>query len=254
MLRDIAAAVLEHIAPQAAEKDRDDKTAAQSVQLSDVPDGGYLTGTLDAETTALLRAALAKFTPDAAPFRDSNGLVQPGPSLSHRQALGLAEMCRQALDFGTGNDSGSNKPHLVVTATETDLRAGIGVGHLPGGGTLPVADLRRIACDCKVIPVLLGSAGMPLDVGRTTRSISGAQRVAINLRDKGCRHPDCHRPPSDCDAHHVIHWLDGGPTNLHNLISFCRGHHTRHHKGEFTVTANGDQQFTITKTPMNRRT
>ena len=252
MLRDIAAAVLEHIAPDTAEKDRDDKTADQSVQLSDVPDGGYLTGTLDPETTALLRAALAKFTPDAAPFRDDNGLVQPGPSLSHRQALGLAEMCRQALDFGTGNAAGSNKPHLVITATETDLRAGIGVGHLPGGGTIPIADLRRIACDCKVIPVLLGSAGIPLDVGRTTRSISPAQRIALNQRDQGCRIPGCHRPPSDCDAHHIIHWLDLGETNLNNLILLCRGHHTRHHKGEITITAHGNQQFTITKTPHRR--
>ncbi len=252
MLRDIAAAVLERIAPEAAEKGRDDKTAEQSVQLSDVPDGGYLTGTLDAETTALLRAALGKFTPEAAPFRDSNGLVQPGPTLSHRQALGLAEMCRQALDFGTGNPPSANKPHLIVTISETDLRAGIGVGTLPGGGTLPAADLRRIACDSKIIPVLLSSAGMPLDVGRTTRSISPAQRVALNLRDKGCRHPDCYRPPSDCDAHHVIHWLNGGPTDLENLILLCRGHHTRHHKGDYTITAHGNQQFTITKTPHSR--
>ncbi len=103
MLRDIAAAVLERIAPEAAEKGRDDKTAEQSVQLSDVPDGGYLTGTLDAETTALLRAALGKFTPDAAPFRgqqragatrtDPLAPASPGPGrnvpasarLRHRQ-------------------------------------------------------------------------------------------------------------------------------------------------------------------------
>jgi hypothetical protein len=254
MLRDIAAAVLERIAPDTAEKDRDDKTATQSVQLSDVPDGGYLTGTLDVETTALLRAALKKFTSDAAPFRDEQGLVQPGPTLAHRQALAVAEMCRQALDFGTGNAPGANKPHLVITVTETDLRNGIGVGYLPGGGTLPAADLRRIACDCKIIPVLLSSAGMPLDVGRTTRSISAAQRTALNLRDKGCRVQGCYRPPSDCDAHHIIHWLNGGPTDLNNLILLCRGHHTRRHKGDLTITAHGHQQFTITKTTPNRRT
>ena len=254
MLRDIAAAVLERIAPDAAEKDRDRKTAGQRLHLSDVPDGGYLTATLDAETTALLRAALTTFTPEAAPFPGADGLVKPGLSLSHRQALGLAEMCRQALDFGTGNAPAANKPHLIVTATETDLRNRIGVGHLPGGGTLPIADLRRIACDCKIIPVLLGATGLPLDVGRTTRSISPAQRVALNIRDKGCRHPDCHRPPADCDAHHVIHWLDFGPTKLENLLLLCRGHHTRHHKGEFTITAHGNQQFTITKTPSRLRT
>ena len=150
---------------------------------------------------------------------------------------------------GTATPAGRTSRIWSSPPPWTDLRDQIGVGYLPGTGTLPIADLRRIACDCKIIPVLLGSAGQPLDVGRTTRTITPAQRIALNLRDQGCRHPDCHRPPADCDAHHVIHWLDLGPTNLNNLILLCRGHHTRHHKGEFTITAHGNQQFTITKTP-----
>jgi Domain of unknown function (DUF222)/HNH endonuclease len=252
MLKDIAAAVLEHLAPEETENKRDAKTASQSLHLSDVPDGGYLTGDLDPETTALLRAALAKFTPEGRITVGEDGLVHPALPLSHRQALGLAEMARQALDFGHGHAGAADKPHLVLSASLEDLRDQIGVGYLPGTGTIPIADVRRIACDCKIIPVLLGSEGQPLDLGRTVRTVTPAQRVALNLRDQGCRHPDCHRPPADCDAHHVIHWLDGGDTNLNNLILLCRGHHRRRHKGEFTVTAHGDQQFTITKTPRRR--
>ncbi len=167
----------------------------------------------------------------------------PPLPLSHRQALGLAEMCRQALDFGSGHSGSADKPHLVISASLDDLRDQIGVGYLPGTGTIPIADVRRIACDCKIIPVLLGSEGQPVDLGRTVRTVTPAQRIALNLRDQGCRHPDCHRPPSDCDAHHIIHWLDNGETNLHNLILLCRGHHRRRHKGEFTITAHGNQQF-----------
>src|ERR1700712_762812 len=166
-LTDIAHAVLERIAPDKTEKDRDDKTASQSLHLSDVPDGGYLTADLDPETTALLRAALEKFTPEGRITVREDGLVQPALPLSHRQALGLAEMCRQALDFGTGHAGCTSKPHLVVTMGLDDLRDQIGVGYLPGPGILPVADVRRIACDCKIIPVLLGSEGQPLDVGTT---------------------------------------------------------------------------------------
>ncbi len=211
MLRDIAAAVLEHLAPEETEKKRDVKTGSQSVHLSDVPDGGYLTGDLDPETTALLRAALAKFTPEAKPVVREDGTVGPALPLSHRQALGLAEMCRQALDFGSGHSGSADKPHLVISASLDDLRDQIGVGYLPGTGTIPIADVRRLACDCKIIPVLLGSEGQPVDLGRTVRTVSPSQRIALNLRDQGCRHPDCHRPPSDCDAHHVIHWIDDGP-------------------------------------------
>ena len=76
-LADIANTILEHLAPQTAAKDRDDKTASQSLQLSDVPDGGYLTADLDPETTALLRAALTKFTPEAKITVGPDGLVTP---------------------------------------------------------------------------------------------------------------------------------------------------------------------------------
>ena len=253
-LTDIAKTILEHLAPETAEQDRDVKTASQSLHLSDVPDGGYLTGDLDPETTALLRAALAKFTPEGRVTVGPDGVVRPALPLSHRQALGLAEMARQALDFGSGHAGNADKPHLVISASLDDLRDQIGVGYLPGTGTIPIADVRRIACDCKIIPVLLGSEGQPLNLGRTVRTATPAQRIALNERDKVCRHPDCHRPPADCEAHHVWHWLDGGPSDLDNMILFCRGHHTGHHKGDFTVAAHGDQQFTITKTPRRRRT
>ena len=216
-LVDIANTILEHIAPETAEKDRDEKTAEQALHLSDVPDGGWMTDTFNPENTAILRAALAKFTPEGTISVGPDGLVTPALPLSHRQALGLAEMARQALDFGTGHTGGANKPHLVVVASLEDLQDQIGIGYLPGTGTIPTADVRRIACDCKIIPVLLGSHGQPLDLGRTIRSVTPAQRTALNIRDKGCRHPDCNRPPADCDAHHVRHWLDFGPSDLDNL-------------------------------------
>ena len=68
------------------------------------------------------------------------------------------------------------------------------------------------ACATGLKRPLPGSAGQPLDLGRTVRSVTPAQRTALNVRDKGCRHPDCHRPPADCEAHHVIHWLEGNFT------------------------------------------
>ena len=243
-LADIAARLKEELAPEVCEKDRDDKAARQSVHLSDVGDGGRLDGDLDAESTAILRAALDKYMP------------APDPELktSQRRATALIEMARQALDFGTSHPGGANKPHLVISLSADQLADSLGVGYLPDRGTLPATDLRRLACDAKIIPLVLGSDGQPLDVGRTTRTVPVSMRHALNERDKGCRHPACDRPPAWTDAHHVIHWIDGGPTSLDNLLLLCRKHHVAHHKGHFTITGHGNQQFTITTTKIHTRT
>ena len=70
-----------------------------------------------------------------------------------------------------------------------------------------------------------------LDVGRTTRVVPAAIRRALALRDKGCAHPGCTRPHHWCDAHHKVHWVDGGETSLDNLVLLCRRHHRMVHEG-----------------------
>jgi hypothetical protein len=68
------------------------------------------------------------------------------------------------------------------------------------------------------LPSVLGGApSLPLDLGRTTRVVSPAQRNALAVRDGGCVFPGCRRPLAWCEGHHVRHWLDGGPTDLDNL-------------------------------------
>jgi hypothetical protein len=241
---------LEQIAPDQREKDRERKTAGQRLHLSDVPDGGRLDGDLDAESGVQLRAALNKFHATRATSRRRH----PQAAAIAPAALALIEMARQSLAFGANHPGSANKPHLVVTISAEQLASELGVGYLQDGGTLPASALRRLACDAKIIPVLLGTDGLPLDVGRTMRTTPSWMRTALNLRDKGCRHPDCDQPPSACQAHHVPHWIDGGKTSLDTLLLLCDAHHRRHHKGDFTVTAHGKQRFTITKTRILSRT
>ena len=90
---------------------------------------------------------------------------------------------------------------------------------------------RRIACDAGVSRVLTKGDSEILDVGRTTRSVPAALRRALALRDKGCTHPGCTRPHHWCDAHHIVHWADGGETSLANLVLLCRRHHRMAHEG-----------------------
>lgn len=93
------------------------------------------------------------------------------------------------------------------------------------GQQITAEQSRRLACDAAIIPVVLGSNSEPLDVGRATRTIPPAIRRALIIRDNGCVHPGCTQPPAWCDAHHVRHWTDGGPTALQNLVLLCNKHH-----------------------------
>jgi hypothetical protein len=112
-------------------------------------------------------------------------------------------------------------------------------GRLDGSdhvGPVGAETARRFACDGSVMRVVLSG---PLDVGRRTPVASPAERRAVVVRDGGCRFPGCGRPHTWCDAHHVVHWADGGPTALSNLLLLCRRRHRMlHHYGDgrFRVT------------------
>jgi hypothetical protein len=91
-----------------------------------------------------------------------------------------------------------------------------GIGDL--GGEQGLAGRLRAAM-AWLPPILGGAPSQPLDVGRTTRVVQPAQRTALAVRDGGCVFPDCARPLTWCEAHHLISWLDGGPTDLINLVA-----------------------------------
>jgi HNH endonuclease len=61
--------------------------------------------------------------------------------------------------------------------------------------------------------------------------VSPSQRKALEVRDRHCRYPGCTRPANWCEAHHVVHWIHDGPTNLDNLVLLCSRHHWQVHEG-----------------------
>ena len=93
---------------------------------------------------------------------------------------------------------------------------GLGTAMLDYGQLISAGDARRMACDCKVIPVVLGGDSEPLDLGRAQRTVPMGIRRALVARDRGCAFPGCDRPPGLCEAHHCQHWIDGGETSVHN--------------------------------------
>jgi hypothetical protein len=122
--------------------------------------------------------------------------------------------------------------------------------HDPDGGDRPGSDqdltARLRTAAALLPPVLGGGPTQPLDVGRTTRVVSPAQRTALAVRDGGCVFPGCDRPLSWCEAHHLVHWLDGGPTDLDNLVLLCRAHHRAVHEGGWQLQRQPDGRLTAT--------
>ena len=117
---------------------------------------------------------------------------------------------------------------MVVWLADLERRAC--AACLDFGSTLSPASLRMLACDATVIPVVLGGAGQPLDIGRPTRTIPDGLRRAVAVRDGGCAR--CGRPPSWCGVHHVLPWEHGGETKIANLVMLCRVcHRLVHHAG-----------------------
>lgn len=190
-------------------------------ELAFVRDAGgcdIVRGRLDTESAAIVRTAIDAIS--APEPRDSR-------SPARRRADGLVELCRRYLDSGQLPSQGGEKPHLIVTMHLADLTA-----RLNNDQPITAEQARRLACDAGIIPAVLGGNSEPLDIGRATRTIPPAIRRALTIRDKGCVHPGCAKPPEWCDAHHVQSWLDGGPTALDNLVLLCGKHHrTVHHDG-----------------------
>lgn len=114
-----------------------------------------------------------------------------------------------------------------------------GVCQVADGPGLSAHTARRVACDATVITVTQDTNGHLLNLGRKRRTISRLQKIALHKRDRHCQYPGCNRTRTH--GHHIIHWADGGPTNLSNLISLCSRHHHLLHEGRYTITTSPDQ-------------
>ena len=136
-----------------------------------------------------------------------------------RRADAMLEVVAQAMRTGRLPRARGERPHLVITATIDALRAGQGFGVTGSGESLSAQAVRRLACDADVFAIVMDRWRAPLKMGRRKRTITPTQWVAICARDVGCVFPGCTRPAEFCIAHHIVHWLDLGPTDLDNLAS-----------------------------------
>ena len=96
---------------------------------------------------------------------------------------------------------------------------------LATGERVEAGELRRLLCDCEVLPVVMNGRSAILDAGRSRRLVTPDIRAALDVRDEGCVFPGCDKPPSACEAHHILPWWAHGHTELANLVLLCPHHH-----------------------------
>ncbi len=222
LLREWLMRVDDEAGPDDDEKQHERRCLHLSRTLNDT---WAINGTLTDEAGSWLSAALERECNEIKENEKATGMAPSTPA--QRRADALLALCKGTAEAAL--------PDVTIVVNAEDLVGGLG------------SAIERLTCDAVVRRVVMNAAGQPLDLGRSERLISPAQRKALALRDRGCVFPGCDRPPDRCLGHHIVHWVDGGPTDMHNLCLLCEAHHHAVHKRGFGLSRGPDDDIVVTR-------
>jgi hypothetical protein len=205
-----------------------------------------LFGLLDPESAALVTDAVDAVT---APRRGGPRFIDPtataraeaiinDPRSTEQLALdALVQMIRIASAADDGRVFGTRKPAVRIHVTLTDLDRRTGTAHLEGQtAAVSVHTAQRVSCTDGYQPILFNNHGKPLKLGHSKRLFSHHQRTTLAAIWGGCAHPNCDRPPSWTEAHHINEWhKDHGRTDIEDGILLCRHHHLLIHNNHWRI-------------------
>jgi Domain of unknown function (DUF222)/HNH endonuclease len=163
-------------------------------------------------------------------WSEARGSAEPRRPTSAEAFTALAEI---ALAGGGAERSGGDRYQVVVHVDASE-----GAGALEDGPALAPETAERVACDASVVEIVERD-GVPLSVGRKTRTIPPAMRRALQARDRRCCFPGCENRRF-LHAHHIRHWAHGGETRLDNLVLLCPRHHRFVHEAGYSIRDCGD--------------
>lgn len=194
----------------------------------------HLAGKLPAAEGAVVERALSRI---AAEERvDARGI--PFRPAEERAADALVVMAGEVLE----RRGESHRPTVVVHVSAEHLATGQGSAVMEHGPVLAIESARRLACDANWLVTVDGPDGAPIGVGRRSRRIPAWLSRLVNERDEGCRFPGCGRT-TWTHAHHIVHWANGGPTDLDNLVTLCGFHHRMVHNEGWQIRGNPNGQI-----------
>jgi hypothetical protein len=178
-------------------------------------------------TITELHGQIMKTLHDAytAPRRDHlDPSADPYETQAHKQGKALCDML-EYIPTDKLPTSGGSPIRIMIGVSEDSLRSRVSAATLATGERLSAGELRRLAANHGIIPAVLGGDSVPVDLGRTQRLFSKAQRDALAVMDGGCTGPGCDRPPSWCEIQHCEPWALGGKTDLDNATLHCSACH-----------------------------
>ncbi len=160
----------------------------------------------------------------------------------HLRALSVVALICDTTENGSAHiASAYSRAEISVVVDLETLRTGLHKHTVLHTGTdidIPVETVRRMACEAKIIPIVMGSGGVALDVGRSTRLATRTQRRALEAMHSTCAIPQCTTPVAQCHPHHIQFWNVGGPTDISNLVPLCALHHRCAHEGGWKLSLN----------------
>ena len=136
--------------------------------------------------------------------------------------------CADALAILAGQSLAGNRDVDRATLV-IHVDADSGDGELESGVRVSFTTVDLWSCDARVQWVFDGTDGKPVGIGRVSREIPSWLERLVRKRDKHCQFPGCDRTRW-LQVHHVVHWTDGGPTDLDNLTLLCTHHHRWLHR------------------------
>ena len=151
---------------------------------------------------------------------------------ARRRPWGAASTGRVAEDARTVDDA------AAVSDLAEACDEPVEPATLEDGTPLALSQVAQSLCDCQLGRIVLGADSVPLDLGRTTRLFSAAQRRAVILRDRACAWNGCEVPAGYSEIHHLRWWdRDEGSSDYDNAVLLC-SHHHHHvvHQHDLTMT------------------
>ena len=193
-----------------------------------------VTGNMTPEAWATWEAILAKYAaPGMCNPDDPEPCISGTPSqeqidndhrsLAQRQHDALVAVGRIALMNGELGQLNGLPVSIIIRTTLQDLESRAGVGTTGGGSLMPIKDVIRLAAHANhYLAVFDKATGSSLDLFRTRRTASPAQRIMLIARDGGCTKPCCTVGAYGSQVHHALRdWSDGGQTNVNELALAC---------------------------------
>ena len=144
-----------------------------------------------------------------------------------------AESPNPAMAGGPGCGIRPQNTVLVVTAHYDAIEGRLKNAGFIDGTPIELDEMRRLACDAQIVPMIFAADAQPLYLGRAQRAPTKAQKLALYRRDRFC--VGCGLRPQVCDAHHIQPWDHNGPTDITNLVLLCPRCHTKVHKHHQTI-------------------